>query len=100
MLWAVICIDKPGTAAAREELLKVHREYLTTKDDIIFFSGPLQSDDASQALGSLFVLNVPGRKEAQAYIDAEPFNNAGIFVNVRISRMRKGRFQPQLADRL
>ena len=100
MLWAVICIDKPDTANAREELLKVHREYLTQKEDIIFFSGPLQSDDAAQALGSLFVVNVPGRREAQAYIDAEPFNKAGVFASARIFRMRKGRFQPHLADRL
>ena len=98
MLWAVLCIDKEDTAAEREKLLTIHRAYLDTQDPIIFFSGPLQSDEAERSLGSLFVLSVKSRAEAQKYIDDEPFNKAGIFASVRIFRMRKGRFHPHLVD--
>lgn len=99
MLWAIYCIDKANTAATRDEYLKVHRSFLDTKERDIMFSGPLQSDDAAVNVGSLFILNVATRNEAQAFIDAEPFNNAGVFKTVSIHRMRKGRFNPQLADR-
>jgi len=98
MLWAVLCLDREDTAAAREELLTIHRAYLDTQNPKIFFSGPLQSDDAGRSIGSLFVLSVRSREEAQAYIDNEPFNKAGIFASVRIFRMRKGRFHPDLVD--
>lgn len=98
MLWAVYCTDKPNTAEARDRHLKAHRAYLDEVDSKIFFSGPLQSDDATRNIGSLFILNVKGREEAEAFINSEPFNNAGIFETIIISRMRKGRFHPALAD--
>ena len=98
MLWAVYCVDKPNTAVPREEHLTVHRAYLDKVASSIFFSGPLQSDDAEESLGSLFILNVKSREDAQAFIDNEPFNNIGIFEKIIIYRMRKGRFNPALAD--
>jgi len=98
MLWAIYCLDKPNAAATRSKLLKVHRDYLDANLPNIFFSGPLQSDDAEESFGSLFILNLKDRAEAQAFIGNEPFNNAGVFEKVMIFRMRKGRFNPQLAD--
>ena len=98
MLWAVLCIDRPHSTEARDELRMVHRQYLNAKGQGIFFSGPLLGDDAGEQIGSLFVLNVAARAEAQAFIDAEPFNNAGVFARVEIYRMRKGRFNPDLVD--
>jgi uncharacterized protein len=98
MLWAICCFDKTNTTIARGGLLTVHRNYLDANVPNIFFSGPLQSDDAEQSLGSLFILNVKSRDEAQAFIDNEPFNNAGVFEKVNIFRIRKGRFNPHLAD--
>lgn len=98
MLWAVMCIDNPNTHEAREGLLKVHREYLATQESSIFFSGPLQTDDATASLGSLFIMNVRSRAEAQAFVDAEPFYRAGIFAHVHIYRMRKGRHNPHVLD--
>lgn len=98
MLWAIYCVDKPNTASTRDELMTEHRAYLDKNLSNIFFSGPLQSDDAQQAFGSLFVLNVKGRADAQAFIGSEPFNRAGVFEKVTIYRTRKGRFNAHLAD--
>lgn len=98
MLWTIYCIDKPDTKETRDKFLDVHRTYLTENEDILFFSGPLQTDDASLNHGSLFVLNVPGRAEAEAFAANEPFNKQGIFASIRIARIRKGRFNPDLAD--
>ena len=98
MLFAIYCIDKPDTAAIREKHLKVHRDYLDTHVDKIFFSGPLQTDDASASLGSLFIVNVKDKAEAQAYIENETFYQNGVFEKVTITRMRKGRFRAELVD--
>ena len=98
MLWVIHCLDGSDTAAAREEHLVVHRAYLDTMRTKIFFSGPLQNDDASASLGSLFILNVKDRDEAQAFADNEPFHRNGIFRSVTITRMRKGRYNPEIVD--
>jgi uncharacterized protein YciI len=98
MLWSISCVDKPNTAAKRTELLPLHREYLKRWDAVIFFSGPQQSDDGSQNIGSLFILNVPTRARAQEFIENETFYRAGVFEKVTITRLRKGHFHPELAD--
>ena len=51
MLWAIYCIDKPNSAALRAEHQERHSAYLKEKDPVIFFTGPLQSDDAGQNIG-------------------------------------------------
>jgi uncharacterized protein len=98
MLYSVYCQDKPDTAALREQHLVAHRAHLDVWRDKIFFSGPLQSDDAQVAHGSLFVLNVADRAEAERFVHTETFYNAGIFASVKIFRMRKGRYNPALLD--
>lgn len=100
MLYSVYCQDHENTAAQREKHLVVHRQYLDAWRDKIFFSGPLQSDDAQTALGSLFILNVESRAEAERFIDNETFNQNGIFAKVTIRRMRKGRYNPALIEGL
>jgi uncharacterized protein YciI len=72
-----------------------HRAYLNTQLDRIFFSGPLLADDGIRQLGSLFILNVESRAEAEDFIAHDPYNNAGIFETVSIFRMRKGRYRPE-----
>lgn len=98
MFWAIYCIDKPDTKATRDEHLAVHREYLDEHKDKIFFSGPLQTDDASMNHGSLFIVKVPSRADAEAFAAYEPFNKNGVFESVRITRIRQGRYNASLAD--
>lgn len=100
MLYSVYCEDAENTHALREQHLMAHRAYLDLFRDKIFFSGPLQSDDATTAHGSLFILTVADRAEAEAYIYNEVFYKAGIFAKVTIRRMRKGRYNPALIDGL
>ena len=98
MIYSVYCQDAENTAALREQHLVAHRAYLDLWRDKIFFSGPLQSDDASVAHGSLFVLIVANRAEAERFIQTETFYTNGIFSSVTIRRMRKGRYNPALID--
>ena len=98
MLWAISCVDKPNSAAARAAVLQTHRDYLQTKKGILVIAGPTQTDDGEQAVGSLFVLNVNSRAEAKAFSDGDPFTQAGVFASITISRMRKGQWNPEAAE--
>ena len=98
MLWIISCVDKPNTAAIREKVLAPHREYLGSQKGILVLAGATQNDDGTQAIGSLFVLNVGSRAEAKAFSDGDPFTKAGMFRSVTITRMRKGQWNPQAAE--
>ncbi len=98
MLWAIICTDKPNTARVREQFLKPHREYLQNQKRILVLAGATQNDDGTEAIGSLFVVNVDNRAEAKKFSDGDPFTHAGVFSSVTIVRMRKGQWNPEAAD--
>ena len=98
MLWAISCVDKPNTAETRARFLQPHRDYLQSQKGILVLAGATQSDDGTQAIGSLFVVNVGSRAEAKAFSDGDPFTKAGVFANVTITRMRKGQWNPEAAE--
>ena len=98
MLWAIVCIDKPNTAAIRDSVLQPHRDYLASQKNILVLSGATQSDDGTQATGSLFILNVNSRAEAKKFSDGDPFTQKGVFANITITRMRKGNWNPGTAE--
>ena len=98
MLWAVICTDNPNTAAIRESVLQPHRDYLKSQKHILVLSGATQSDDGSEAVGSLFILNVSSRAEAKKFSDGDPFTQKGVFKSITITRMRKGNWNPETAE--
>ncbi|MCE2999622.1 MAG: YciI family protein [Betaproteobacteria bacterium] len=98
MLWAVICTDNPNTAAIRESVLQPHRDYLKSQKHILVLSGATQSDDGSEAIGSLFILNVNSRAEAKKFSDGDPFTQKGVFKSITITRMRKGNWNPETAE--
>ena len=99
MLWAISCVDKPNTTETRATVLQSHRDYLQTQKGIIVLAGPTQSDDGTQALGSLFIVSADSRAEAQAFSDGDPFTKAGVFANITITRMRKGQWHPEVGDK-
>ena len=98
MLWVISCISKPNIDAIREAARPAHRDWLHHHEDIIFLTGPLQSDDGSANIGVMFIVNVKTRAEAQAFSDGEGFTKAGMFSSVTITRMRKGHFNPKVID--
>jgi uncharacterized protein YciI len=98
MLWAISCIDKPNTAAARAEVLQPHRDYLQSQKKILVLAGATQNDDGTEAIGSLFVVNVGSRAEAKRFSDGDPFTKGGVFATITITRMRKGQWNPEAAE--
>lgn len=98
MLWTISCTDKPNTAAVRASVLQPHRDYLQSQKGILVLSGATQTDDGTEAIGSLFVVNVNSRAEARAFSDGDPFTQKGVFATITITRMRKGQWNPGVAE--
>lgn len=59
--------------------------------------GALLADDGVARTGSVLILNVPNRAAAEAFSADEPFRKAGLFKTVKISRMRRGQWNPAAA---
>ena len=99
MLWVISCISKPKieVEAVRVEFRQVHHDYLKSKNNIIFFAGPMHSDDGAVNIGSLWIINVNSRAEAKAFSDGEAYTRAGVFASVTITRARKDILHPDLA---
>lgn len=98
MLWAIVCVDKPDTAAIRDSVLQPHRDYLGSQKDILVLAGATQNDEGSAAIGSLFIVNVNSRAEAKKFSDGDPFTQRGVFAGITITRMRKGQWNPGAAE--
>ena len=97
MLWAIYGIDKPNTKPLRAEHQKAHSAYLKETDPILFFTGPLLSDDGENMIGSLWIVKADSREEAVAFMEGEAFYRAGVFESMTVKRVRKGHFHPELA---
>lgn len=98
MLWAISRLAGPGFAGMREKNLDAHLDYLRSQNKILVLSGGTTSDDGKEPLGSLLVVNVGSRAEAQAFVDSDPYTKAGMFTKVTITRMRKGQWNPEAAE--
>jgi uncharacterized protein len=98
MLFAISRVAAPDFAEKRERGLQPHVEYLKSKKDILVISGATTSDDGKQYVGSLLIVNVKSRAEAQAFVDGDPFTKAGMFTSVTITRMNKGQFNAGAAE--
>lgn len=60
-----------------------HLRYIQTHKEQVFCGGPTV-DDAGKPEVMLILLDVPDRATAEAFIDAEPYNRAGVFERVTI----------------
>ncbi|MDB5809287.1 MAG: hypothetical protein JWN94_1409 [Betaproteobacteria bacterium] len=98
MLWAISRVAAPDFAEKREKGLQPHAEYLRSQKNILVISGATTNDDGTQFVGSLLIVNVKTRAEAQAFVDGDPFTKAGMFTKVTITRMNKGQFNPGAAE--
>ena len=98
MLWAISRVAAPNFAAMRDKGLQAHLDYLHSQKNILVVSGATLTDDGKAVTGSLLIVNVGSRAEAGAFVDGDPFQKAGLFTNVTITRMRKGQWNPQAAE--
>jgi uncharacterized protein YciI len=99
MLFICYNLDKPNSAHLRVKLRDAHFEYLHKQDDKLVLAGAMIAEDGKTRTGSVFIINVKSKAEAEAFSSAEPFRKGGLFQSTQISHMRKGQFFPANAPK-
>ncbi len=84
MLFAAICIDKPGSLDKRKANRPEHLNYLKSLGESLVLAGPFTEEDGTSMNGSLIVVEAPSLDAARQIIDGDPFAKAGIFASVEI----------------
>ena len=85
-MYAIICTDKDGALEIRKANRDKHLAYLGASPIVI--AGPFQ-DESEAMTGSLIVLDVATRAEAEDWATNDPYAKAGLFQKVRIERFKK-----------
>ena len=92
MPYAIQTKDKAGSSQIRADNRAVHIEYLTANKNLLLAAGALIEDDGTGGNGGLLIVDTDDRKEAQRFIDNDPFTKAGLFEKVTVTRWRKAFF--------
>ena len=87
MRFALICLDRPNALQTRVENRPAHLEHLQSTG-VVEQAGPF-IDAAGQMCGSLIVLGVATRAEAEAWAVADPYAKAGLFQSVMIQEWKR-----------
>ncbi|OFZ90729.1 MAG: hypothetical protein A2V78_03000 [Betaproteobacteria bacterium RBG_16_64_18] len=97
MLYIIYQEDRPDGAAIRAAQREAHFAYLEKHKDILVLGGATLAEDGATRTGSVLIINVPDRAAADAFSENEPFRSAGLFSTVKVSRMRRGQWNPGAA---
>ena len=89
MPYIIETFDKPNHQAVRQQHRPAHLDFLAQNAQLLLACGAKLHDDGSDMGGGLYVVNLDTREAAQAFIAADPFYQADLFAEVRITRWRK-----------
>lgn len=89
MLFMLFCNDKPGHEQVRLDTRQAHLDYLGRFKDQAVAVGPTMTDDGQHMNGSLLILDLADRKEAEEFAANDPYNKAGLFESVTIRAWKK-----------
>jgi uncharacterized protein YciI len=99
MLYIVYQEDAENSAPLREIHKPAHFAYLDEWKDKLVLGGAMMPDDGNGRIGSVLILNVDSREEVEAFSANEPLRKAGVFKSVKITRMRRGQWNPDAAPK-
>jgi uncharacterized protein YciI len=88
MLYVFRCLDKPGHLGVRQNNRTDHLNYLKTYNDRLQAAGPLLDEDDAMC-GSIVILDLADRNEAEAFAAKDPYAKAGLFSSVTIDCWKK-----------
>lgn len=88
MYYVIRCIDKPGSLHIRQANRPAHLEYIKSFTAQLFAAGPILDEDDNMC-GSVLILDLPGKIEAEAFAAGDPYAKAGLFSQVSIDRWKK-----------
>lgn len=87
MPFALLCFDKPGSLDVRLATRPQHLAYLQTYAEKLKEAGPLLDADG-RPCGSVLIVDVADRAEAEGFAESDPYNKAGLFECVIIRGYR------------
>ena len=88
-MYAIICFDRPDSAALRDKHRAAHQEFLKKNSKAIVFGGPLKDTPDGPSTGALIVVDCATREEAEALIAADPFKQGGVYASVAVRAFKK-----------
>jgi uncharacterized protein len=81
--------DRQDHQSVRAQARPAHLDFLAKHAARLLACGAKLDDDGADLGGGLYVLDTENRAEAERFIAADPFNAAGLFERVIITRWRK-----------
>ena len=84
MIFMIRCTDKPDSAEIRQQTREEHLAYIREHLQDVYCAGPLLGEDGQTPVGSLLLMDFPTRAYAEAFAQADPYNQAGLFQEVEI----------------
>lgn len=78
--------------ALRNATRPTHVAYLEAHADVVLAAGAKLRDDGTVGDGSFYLLDVETREEAERFVAADPFAQAGLIESMKVTRMRKAFF--------
>lgn len=78
MLFCLTCLDKPDAAELRLANRDAHLKYWG-EAGCVKLGGPFTSDDGARMEGSMLVIDVAGRADAEELVANDPYTRAGLF---------------------
>jgi uncharacterized protein YciI len=88
-MYAIICYDRPESAALRDQHRSAHQEFLKIHAARIVFGGPLKDTGDGPSNGALLVVDCKTRQEAEALIGADPFKRGGVYQSVTVRAFKQ-----------
>lgn len=89
MPYLIETFDKPHTHALRQALRDKHLDYLEANKSLLLACGAKLEDDGLTGTGSVYIVDVETRAEAEDFVNADPFATGGLFERTVITRWRK-----------
>ena len=80
MPWMIVSNDSADGSKIRADaaVMAAHWQYELSIKDRVIAAGSLRTDDGVTPTGSLLIVDVETREEAQALIEADPATKAGL----------------------
>jgi uncharacterized protein len=88
-MYALICFDRPDSAALRDQHRAAHQKFLAEHSTSILFGGPLKNTPEGPSTGALIIVNCATRKEAEALIGGDPFYRNGVYESVAVRAFKQ-----------
>lgn len=84
MLFSIHCLDRHDGGELRQSVATAHAAYVRAHMTRIVFGGPLLATDGVTRIGTLIVVEMGSRTEAQEFLRNEPYCAAGLFARCEV----------------